>query len=189
MNTFKNISLFVLSTFFSVALFAQDDTEAASHAVTTNFGDVTIIDLESTNPLDIELVADYGQLEAGEAIDEVSVASNNEIWLNWTAFAPDEKGASFDIVVKTDQNMNSGWGLDLSVNDFNKEVGGAKQTNQTLELSTTDQRIVRNIHSVAWSGSGVNKGANLKYDLVIRDADAMSSASGTINVTYTIVAR
>jgi len=145
--------------------------------------------LESNNPLDITLEAEYGQLEAGQAIDEVSVAPNQDIWLNWTAFAPDENGASFDIVVKADQNMNSGWGLDLSVNDFNKEVGGAVPQNQTLELSTTDQQIVKNIHSVAWSGNGINKGANLKYDLVIRDADAMSSATGTINVTYTIVAK
>ena len=83
--------------------------------------------MESNNPLDITLEAEYGQLEAGQAIDEVSVAPNQDIWLNWTAFAPDENGAYFDIVVKADQNMNSGWGLDLSVNDFNKEVGGAVQ--------------------------------------------------------------
>lgn len=94
MNTFKNITLFVLVSFFSVVLFAQDDSDA-SHAVTTNFASVTIVDLESNNPLDITLEAEYGQLEAGEAIDEVSVASNQDIWLNWTAFAPDENGASF----------------------------------------------------------------------------------------------
>jgi|AACY02.16.fsa_nt_gi hypothetical protein len=88
MKTSKNITLFVLATFISALAFAQDGT-TADHAVTTQFDDITIIDIESSgNNNDVTLQADMSGFEAGAAIANQSYASNSDLWINWTVFAP-----------------------------------------------------------------------------------------------------
>jgi hypothetical protein len=184
MTTLKNITLFVLATFISVAAFAQDGT-TADHAVTTQFDDITIIDIESTgNNNDINLEADMSGFEAGAAIANQSYASNSDLWINWTVFAPEEAG-SYNVLVEANNDLNNGWGLNLSVLSVNAQQGGG-QGQTGIELNNTAQQIVNNINNVAWSGDGNGQGANIKYDLMLRNAENISNSGETITVTYTI---
>lgn len=185
MKTFTQSLLIALLTFSATIIFAQDNN-TASHAVEVNFQDVTILDIEANGGSDIVLEADMDNMEAGEAISNKAYAENNNIWINWTVFAPEHNG-KYQVRVRADQNMNDGWGLDLSVNSINAMQGGGQGEN--VSLTNADQQIIRDIDNIAWSGDGINKGANIKYELMLRDAAAISSAGGDITVTYTISAQ
>ncbi len=185
MKTFTQSLLIALFTFSAVAIFAQDNN-TASHAVEVNFQDITILDIEADGGSNIILEADMENMEAGAAIDNQAYAENNDIWINWTVFAPEHNG-TYQVMVRADQNMNDGWGLDLSVNSVNASYGGGQ--GQSVSLSNTDQQIVSNINNVAWSGDGINQGANIKYELMLRDAAGISSSGDDITVTYTISAQ
>jgi hypothetical protein len=184
MSTLKNITLFVLATFISAAAFAQDGS-TADHAVTTQFDDITIIDIESAgNNNDISLEADMTAFEAGAAIANQSYATNPDIWINWTVFAPEEAG-SYNVLVEANNDLNDGWGLNLSVLSVNAQQGGG-QGQTGVELNNTAKQIVSDINNIAWTGDGNGNGANIKYDLMLRDAENISSSGQTITVTYTI---
>ena len=184
MKTLRNLIVIVLASFVSVAMYAQDNN-TASHAVTTEFNDVTILDIEvDGGNQDISLEADMSDFEAGANIENRAYAENTDIWINWTVFAP-EQGGKYDILVESDKQLNDGWGLDLSLNDINTREGGGHGTSKRA-LSRDAQSIVRNIQKVAWSGDGARKGANIKYELMLRDATAIRNAGETVTVTYTI---
>ena len=184
MKTLRNLIVIVLASFVSVAMYAQDNN-TASHAVTTEFNDVTILDIEvDGGNQDISLEADMSNFEAGAEVENKAYAENTDIWINWTVFAP-EQGGKYEVLVESDKSMNAGWGLDLSVNDFNTREGGGNSAG-TVELSRDAQRILRSIDEVAWSGDGARKGANIKYELMLRDATAIRNAGETVTVTYTI---
>jgi len=184
MKTLKNITLFVLATFISIAAFAQDGS-TADHAVTTQFNDITIIDIESAGTdNDVTLQADMSGFEAGAAIANQSYASNSDLWINWTVFAPEEAG-SYNVMVEANNDLNDGWGLNLSVLSVNTQQGGG-QGQTGVELNNTAKQIVSDINNIAWTGDGNGNGANIKYDLMLRDAENISSSGETITVTYTI---
>jgi hypothetical protein len=184
MKTLKNITLFVLATFISAAAFAQDGT-TADHAVTTQFDDITIIDIESAgNNNDISLEADMTAFEAGAAIANQAYATNSDLWINWTVFAPEENG-KYQVLVEANNDLNDGWGLNVSALSVNaQQGGGTAQSN--VELNNTAKQIVSDINNIAWTGDGNGNGANIKYDLMLRDAENISSSGETITVTYTI---
>jgi len=83
--------------------------------------------------------------------------------------------------------MNNGWGLNVSAQNPAIEQGGG-QVQADLELSQNDQVIVNNISNLAWSGDGIQQGANINYELMLRDPSGINSADGNVLVTYTISA-
>jgi len=122
--------------------------------------------------------------EAGLAIENRAYAENDDLWINWTVFAPEEAG-SYNVLVEANNDLNDGWGLNLCVLSVNAQQGvGQGQTG--VELNNTAKQIVSDINNIAWTGDGNGQGANIKYDLMLRDAENISSSRQTITVTYTI---
>lgn len=149
---------------------------------------VAIINIAGTNGTSIDLALN-APAEAGLMVD-LSDAVDSSIWINYTHIRGKFSRPKVDVYAKITNGTVPG-GMDLKVKALNDVGAGAGNTGNPvgeITLSSTDQKIIQNIHT-CYTGYGVNKGHQLVYRLDVGGvnyADLDFDESTTVTVEYTI---
>ncbi|SHF53765.1 hypothetical protein SAMN05444274_106112 [Mariniphaga anaerophila] len=182
------IASFILVFGFSNALLAQDSS-TARHDVGITVPSMAIIDIEGAGEGgSINLTVSADGIEAGDAVD-FSTASNNELWLNYTAISG---GKSREISAKLENaSLPSGVSLMLKVEGQTNGVGDLGEvvnTGSTALGTANSLKVVNGIGS-CYTGNGTGSGHQLVYSLEMSDdgySELVSGSNYSTTVVYTI---
>ena len=162
---------------------AAQDTNSDNHTIGIAIPEVALLDLEASAGKNITMNF-TAPTEAGLPITGAN--DNNTIWLNYSSIksitdATRKVSVSIDAAVA---------GVTIKVTaaaDAGSGAGTKGTASAQLTLTTTAQDIISGIGS-AYTGTGVNKGHQLTYNLTAEDANYanLSASTNTVTVTYTI---
>ncbi|SRR6056297_75805 len=194
---FRNFFLLVASVaFFGVCISAvkAQGSNVASHDVNVNFQDVVLLDVVSTNQVDIVLQANFGSgLQAGDAINNGTVlASNSENRLHYTTLSSNP-WKQYKISVNVSGMEGSGWDIELVIEPGEFEHAGAEgniyTTLLSLRYAPAQANLLGGINSVCWTGTNKEtQGYQLNYELKITDINNFEPGNqdSPITLTYTL---
>ncbi len=168
-------------------LFAQD-ANTSSHNLTIVFPEIALIDIESTEGVDISFEIDNPDVEAGESFQIHE--QNDDLWLNYTSLVS-QSGASRSISVHTNSNLEvPGLAISLIASAHSGAGDGDLGIpTETVMPSQTPSYILTGI-GTAFTGDGTSNGHKLTYKLDyegnMTDLESMSGEVATVIVIYTI---
>lgn len=171
----------------------NDDKNTASHNVSIEIPTVALVDVESTEGGEadvINLTPSVSSLEAGEAVD-FGTATNSDLWLNYTSIVEGSgSNSERQITVELDDedNLPEGISLLLSAGSISSGKGTkGSPVSGKVTLSETAQDLITGIGS-CYTESGANKGHQLTYELGIDEDkyDELEADTYNVQITFTI---
>jgi len=190
------IALFAFVSLTALNAQDYDDTNIASHSMTLNVPEVSLLDIYDTeNTGEATTVAlSFAGADSQEAgLYSFANATYSSLWLNYTSIIANDD-ASNKISVKMTGTFPAGLTLNITKNgeDFVKN-GGVEGGRGVFEAdgvalsaaSQADVVLVQGIKTV-YTGDGP-KGFNLKYDIEqTGEFSAVKAGDYTATITYTL---
>ncbi len=183
----KTKLLFGLIAGFGFNLALAQDTDSEPHNVVISAPEIAILDIESTNTLDLSFSLDASGLESGEEfiIDE----ENNDLWINYTSLVATSSSQRSITIESSSVPSIAGLTLTVLASAHSGNGGGNIGTPTTVVTpSATPANIITGIGS-AYTGDGNSNGHNLTYYLDFNGDFGdlnVSDAAANISMTYTI---
>lgn len=167
--------------FFNFAI-AQSGKES-SHVVTLKVPTVALVNVVSTNPINLELVK---PTTAGAWFDKVTDANS---WLNVSSLVV--ANATRTISVEADDNVPDGLNLTVTADKVSSKGNLGDVAEAPIVLDGLGSGTLISEIKTGYTETGTLKGFQLTYELSVDNTDdtsieALVSANTEITVTYTI---
>ena len=185
-------SLFI-SAFGFATVEGDTDQGTARHNVSINIPTVALVDVESVNGGEadvINLSPTVSSLEAGEAVD-FGTATNSDLWLNYTSIVEGNgNNSQRDITVELDNENKLPEGVSLLVSAAGITSGKGEKGSPVegkVVIGKTAKDLITGIGS-CYTETGASKGHQLTYELSMDNdkyADLMADTYD-VQITFTI---
>ena len=181
------ITMALIATFGMFSANAQQITpKQYAHGVKLSIPEVALLDLETES--DAITLTPTAPTEAGEAFD-FSSATDESTWINYSSVVAATKARSVSVAI-TSGTVPEGLFLTVAASS---EAGNGKgnvgsPVGDPITLTASAQTLINSVKS-CWTGTGINNGHKLTYQLDLVDADqygSLANADTDLTITYTI---